>query len=70
MTTTVHPGAFRGQGGVKVAPAGSPGRQAGSILCSMSDFWWALMLMAGFALVAILLRLAGTWLGTHDDDPR
>ncbi|MFC5094388.1 hypothetical protein [Amycolatopsis plumensis] len=63
-------GATRGQDGVKVRPTGSPGWQTRSILCSISDFWWALTLMGSFALVAILLRLAGTWLETHDDDPR
>jgi len=35
----------------------------------MSDLWWALTLMGSFALVALLLRLAGRWLETHDDDP-
>ncbi len=36
----------------------------------MSDFWWALTMIGSFVLVALLLRLTGAWLETHDDDPR
>ncbi len=36
----------------------------------MGDLWWALTLIGSFVLVAILLRLTGTCLETHDDDPR
>lgn len=55
---------------MKVAPVGLPGQQTRSMLRSMNDVGWTLTLMGSFALVAILLRLAGTWLKTHDDDPR
>jgi hypothetical protein len=36
---------------------------------SMSDFAWTVTIIGGFVLVALLLRLAGAWLGAHDDDP-
>jgi hypothetical protein len=35
----------------------------------MSDFAWTVTIIGGFVLVALLLRLAGAWLGAHDDDP-
>ncbi|MEV4604612.1 hypothetical protein AB0K15_45565 [Amycolatopsis sp. NPDC049253] len=35
----------------------------------MTDLTFTLVAIGGFTLVALLLRLAGTWLDTHDDDP-
>lgn len=36
----------------------------------MSDLAWALTLIGGFVLVALLLRVAGNWFETHDEDPK
>lgn len=35
----------------------------------MTGLTFTLVAIGGFALVALLLRLAGAWLDSHDDDP-
>jgi hypothetical protein len=35
----------------------------------MSDLAWTVMLIGGFVVVALLLRLTGGRPGTHDDEP-
>ncbi|WIX76600.1 hypothetical protein QRX50_34785 [Amycolatopsis carbonis] len=35
----------------------------------MTGLTFTLVAIGGFALVALLLRLAGAWLGSHDADP-
>lgn len=36
----------------------------------MSDLAWAVTLIGGFVLVALVLRVAAAMLEAHDDDPK